>query len=206
MSPLSGEERQFAEDNHHIIAVYLRSRGLPVDEWYDVVVFRYLRAVQLWLSRPDLHRWSFMAIACQNMRSAIGNERQKQARRIQPLSLDAEVPGTDGQTYGDTVTHENLEFIYWDREMEVSYNVQVPERRYDRGKAKSDERIAIEGFIAGKWKNMCFEYETSEEAKKKTATIQSARRHKKETEIYDCWREGTRIYIVRKKCPDHKGR
>lgn len=81
--------------------------------------------------------------------------------------------------------------------MNIKYNVKIPERTYFRGKTKSDERIAIEGFLEGKMKNMCFEYDTVEKAKKKTVSIQSARRHKKEQHLYECWRNGCCVYIVR---------
>ena len=44
-APLTEEEQKFAEENHYLIAKYLRKRRLPIDEWYDVVIFRYCRSV-----------------------------------------------------------------------------------------------------------------------------------------------------------------
>lgn len=41
--PLTVEEQQFATDNHYLVYKYLRLRKLPPDDWYDVVIFRYLR-------------------------------------------------------------------------------------------------------------------------------------------------------------------
>lgn len=53
--------------------------------------------------------------------------------------------------------------------MKITYNVQAPDRR---GFAKSEEVKAIEDFLtSGNAKNMCFEYDTKEEAKNKLATI-----------------------------------
>ena len=37
-APLTEEEQKFAEENHYLIAKYLRKRRLPIDEWYDVVL------------------------------------------------------------------------------------------------------------------------------------------------------------------------
>lgn len=108
MAPLTEEERAFAVSHHYLIREYLRMRRLPYDDWYDVVVFRYLWAVQQWHRRLELHYYSFRTIAYQNMRSAVGNEYLKQGRRIQAVSLDAEIPGTDGLTYGETITYDNL--------------------------------------------------------------------------------------------------
>lgn len=117
-------------------------RRLPEDEWYDIVIFRFLRAVRLWFTRPDLHRWAFRTVAYQNMRSAIGHELEKQGRRIQAVSLEA--------------------------------------------------------FIQSNHKNMCFEYDTSAEAKKKLSTINATRRSKNEADIYDTYRVDQCVYVVRK--------
>ena len=34
-APLTEEEQKFAEENHYLIAKYLRKRRLPIDEWYE---------------------------------------------------------------------------------------------------------------------------------------------------------------------------
>lgn len=201
---LSMEERSFITENHHMVKEYLQMRRLPEDEWYDVVIFRFIRAVQLWFSRPDLHRWAFRTIAYQNMRSAIGHEMEKQRRRIHAASLDAEIPGTDGLTIADTVTDENRNFINYvfqkgrsDDGMQLHYNVKLPPKKETKHGQKSDERIAIEAFMQSTHKNMCFEYDTSMEAKKKLSTINAARRSKNETDIYDTYRIDKCVYIVR---------
>ena len=55
-APLTEEEQKFAEENHFLIAKYLRKRRLPIDEWYDVVIFRYCRSVKRWFALPELHK------------------------------------------------------------------------------------------------------------------------------------------------------
>ena len=45
--PLTDEEREFAEINHSEIWKFLRIKRLSFDEWYDTVVFGYLRAVKI---------------------------------------------------------------------------------------------------------------------------------------------------------------
>ena len=52
-------------------------------------------------------------------------------------------------------------------------------------------------FMQSTHKNMCFEYDTSMEAKKKLSTINAARRTKNETDIYDAYRIDKCVYIVR---------
>ena len=98
-TPLTLEEQNFAAENHYLIKKYLNIRKLPYDDWYDVVIFRYLRSVKRWFILPDLHKHSFETVAFYAMKSAIGNEQKKQQRRIQTISLDEVIPGTDGMTY-----------------------------------------------------------------------------------------------------------
>ena len=138
------------------------------------------------------------------MRSAIGNEREKQGRRIQAVSIDSVIPGTDGLTIADTVTNENMNYINYlfpngrsDDGVKLRYNVKLPPKNNFKHGQKSDERIAIEGFMQSKHKNMCFEYETNAEAKKKLSTINASRRQKGETEIYEAYRVDKCVYIVR---------
>lgn len=197
-TPLTEEEQRFAAENHHIIGQYLGSRKLPADEWYDVVVFRYLLSVKKWFAQPELHKYKFRTVACMAMRSAIGAELEKQSRRIHADSLDAVLPGTEDFTLHETVTAENLNYLYIGGEkMQVKYNVRLPEPR-QRAWQKSDEVIALEGFLVGKMGNMCFEYETLEEAKKKMAHIRAYQKKKQHEGIYDYYRVEKCIYIVRK--------
>lgn len=108
LTPLSPAERSVAEQHYRLVEWYVRHRGLPVDEYYDVAVFGYLLAVKRWFARPDLYCYEFTTIACAAMRSAIGNEQRKQSRRIKTVSLDDPIPGTDGMTWGDIITEDHL--------------------------------------------------------------------------------------------------
>lgn len=200
--PLTDEEKRFAEENHYLIGKYLKIRKLPFDEWYDVVIFRYLRSVKRWFAIPELHKYNFEIIAFYAMKSAIGTEIQKQEKRIKTISLDEVIPGTDGAMYGDYVTYENLNYVQYiekaGEDMNISFNVKLPERKVFRGNAhKSDEVLAIENFITGTYKNMCFSYDTPEEAKKKLNSISAYRRKNNHAGIYEVWRNENNLYVVR---------
>lgn len=202
-TPLTEEEQQFAAENHSIVINYLRWRKLDENEWYDVVIFRYLLSVKKWFAQPDLHQWTFGTVARQAMRSAIGAELDKQNRRIKTVSLDAEVPGMDGLTLADTITAENLNFIYIEGEddmKKLSYNVKIPPRR--KFGEKSDEVQALDGFMVSKIRNMCFEYEDLEEAKKKAAALQAYRRKQNLKEKCEIFRIEKNIYVTRGKGQD----
>ena len=46
LHPMTQEEREFAEQNHSLVTDFLRCKRLPMDDFYDVVIFGYLSAVQ----------------------------------------------------------------------------------------------------------------------------------------------------------------
>ena len=115
LRPLTREAQELAHRNIQTVSRFLGHHRLS-DDWYDVVIFRYLLTVQNWLDRPELHRYAFSTIAWQAMSSAVNNERRKQRRRIQAVSLDAPAPGTDGITLGDMVTADNLSYIPYQME------------------------------------------------------------------------------------------
>lgn len=101
--PLTPEEAQFATDNINIVWWYLDQQGLNRAEWFDVVIFRYLLSVKRWFALPDLQEVKFVTVACSAMRSAIGNERRKQGKAPQTVSLYEVIPGTEDLCYIDTI-------------------------------------------------------------------------------------------------------
>jgi len=109
------EAQELARQNIHTVAGFFGHHRLT-DDWYDIVILRYLLTVQNWLDRPELHRYAFSTIAWRAMSSAVSNERRKQGRRIRAVSLDAPVPGADGITLGDTVTADDLYYIPYQME------------------------------------------------------------------------------------------
>ena len=52
LRPMTQEERDFAEQHHNLVIDFLRYRRLPMDEFYDVVIFGYLSAVQQYIRTP----------------------------------------------------------------------------------------------------------------------------------------------------------
>ncbi len=203
LTPLTTEERAFAAENHKLVHRYLVDRKLAKDDWYDVIVFSYLQAVKKWFARPDLRKYRFSTIAWNAMRGAVGNEMEKQGRRIQTISLDEALAGTEGFTHGDTITYENLRYTPYetheDETMKIRYDVELPERKKTCGRRKSVETLAIEAFLEGDKANMCFEYESEEEAKKKQDAIRVNRKRKDCQGTYDLYRVENRVYIVRTK-------
>ncbi len=115
LRPLTSEAQELARQNIQTVTRFLSFHRLS-DDWYDVVIFRYLLTIQNWFDRPELRRCAFSTIAWRAMSSAVSNERRKQQRRIQAVSLDAPLPGCDGLTLGDTVTAGSLCYIPYQME------------------------------------------------------------------------------------------
>lgn len=108
LTALTTSERELAEENAWAIDWFLNSENLPKSDWFDVVVFGYLQAVEKWFQRPDLYRYEFTTIARKSMARSVSHEREKQKRRIQAHSIYDPIPGCDGLTWEDTITEENL--------------------------------------------------------------------------------------------------
>lgn len=107
---LNERQRMFAEEHHSVIEEFLNARRLPMDEFYDVVVFRFLRAVKQYDEREDLKQYAFSTIANNHMRSALGNHFNKERRQmdgITLLSLDYQFPDSN-LTYGDIVADKSV--------------------------------------------------------------------------------------------------
>ena len=82
--------------------------------------------------------------------------------------------------------------------MKISYDLAaLPERR--RAMKESEEVTAIKAFLAGKQKNMCFEYEDEKQAKRRYDTVRNFRLHNDLKAVFDLYRHAKCIYVLRLK-------
>lgn len=57
---LSEEQRKIATDNHNLVYKFMCKYNLNNSEWYDIVVFGYLRGIATWdMSRGKLSTWLY---------------------------------------------------------------------------------------------------------------------------------------------------
>ena len=96
---LTPEQQSFAADNHNLVYAFLNEKKLSDDDFYDVVVFGYLRAVKRFFEEPNLsQKYSFSTIAWGAMRSKLFNHYKSNSRQGQytsTVSLDAFIYGDD---------------------------------------------------------------------------------------------------------------
>ena len=93
---LTAEESAFAAEHHHLIYTYLANRHLPVEEFYDVVVFGYLNGVRKHFRREDLQDYAFTTLAWRAMDACFANyvrAKQCPSRKATVISLQAHGTG-----------------------------------------------------------------------------------------------------------------
>ncbi|MEH2940804.1 hypothetical protein [Lawsonibacter sp. JLR.KK007] len=79
LRPMTQEEREFAEQNHDLVIDYLRRKRLPMDDYYDIVIFGYLSAVQQYFRDPPVGV-EFKAMAFRAMKDSILRDREYNSR------------------------------------------------------------------------------------------------------------------------------
>ena len=82
--PLNDTQRIFADKNHNLVYKFLHEKNLPASEYYDIVIFGYLRAVQRYLTDPNLAGYSFSTVAWRAMEGEVVNTH----RTDKPFSRD----------------------------------------------------------------------------------------------------------------------
>lgn len=96
------EQKNFAECNHKLVYKYLSRHGYSIEEFYNIAIDGYLKAVQIFHVRKELQsKYDFAFIASQYMRAEISNHFKtvKACKRIPSdivVSLDSELDDMEG--------------------------------------------------------------------------------------------------------------
>lgn len=192
LTPLTPEEQQFAADNHDCLQWAIRKQCLD-RELTDIAAIGYIHAVKKWFARPDLRKWSFRTIVNQTIRSYVCSERRKQTRTIQTVSLDAEIPGTDGLTYGDIITTDNIRYQRREeKQVEIKFDERIPEAAKQRISSVTVE-VLLE-FLASNHKTMALTFLDKKEAASKAGIMRSWKKKNARTD-FNVYRLGETIYI-----------
>lgn len=75
MEPLTAEEKAFSADleNYDQFFKYMKINKLDQEEWYDILILHYLRAVKKYLNIPHLQKYDFGAVLFRTLDSARSN-------------------------------------------------------------------------------------------------------------------------------------
>ena len=92
LRPLTPWERDMAEEHHSLVLRFLQVHGLSMEDYYDVVIFRYLLAVEKWSRQTLPIPGSFPAIAWAAMSTELAREQERQRRSPHTVSLEEILP------------------------------------------------------------------------------------------------------------------
>lgn len=95
LQPLTELEKRQAELNHSLVYSFLHRHKYAIEDMYNVVVFGYLKGIQVYNRREDLRKYPLAFICEQYMRAEASNYfRVENAKKRRPLetviSLDAD--------------------------------------------------------------------------------------------------------------------
>lgn len=100
MEPLTAEEKAFSADlkNYNWFFKYMSMNKLDQEEWYDILILHYLKAVRKYLSIPHLRQYEFSTILFRTLDTANYNHwKETHTQKRMPegglVSLDYTIEG-----------------------------------------------------------------------------------------------------------------
>jgi len=92
---LTIEQKVFIEKHHNLIYAFLNKNNLREDDFYDILVFGFLKAVIRYFKEPDLsEKYAFSTIAWGAMKTSLLNYYRNESRikrKVNTISLEANV-------------------------------------------------------------------------------------------------------------------
>lgn len=108
-TPLTLEQKIFATQNHDLVYKFLQENFLSVNDYYDIVIFGYLRAVRRYFDEGKLNHYRFATIAWNCMKVDLINYSKSQKRQknnAETISFQEEY-FNDGFTLEKTIAASN---------------------------------------------------------------------------------------------------
>lgn len=147
MHTMTPRQREIATKAHNMIYSYLRLRKLPIDDYYDVVVFGFMEAVQQYDENKELaKKYSLTTIAYRKMDDRLAAYRiyeNRQKRTADVRSLEAPLVGAENMCIADTLPSK--ESPEQDAEANVIY-LQIAAQTTPAQRAAAEARAA--GYTA----------------------------------------------------------
>lgn len=98
--PLTLEQKIFAAQNHDLVYKFLQEKNLPVEEYYDVVIFGYLNSIHRFYANPELAQHTFGNIAWKGMQNSLYNYTRAKSRQ----KRDAKIYSIHSMLYPDSLS------------------------------------------------------------------------------------------------------
>ena len=110
LRPFTKKEQRFAEENHDLVYAFLNEKKLSEDEYYDVVVFGYLRAVQEFCEISKHRKYRFSTFAWKRMQEVMNDHYKylyRAKRNAVVISLDEPLDGNEGLRLEDVISYDD---------------------------------------------------------------------------------------------------
>ena len=111
LRPFTKKEQQFAEKNHDLVYAFLNEKKLSEDDYYDVVVFGYLKAVKANFDKSRTKKCSFSTLAWSKMQGELSNYYKyldSSKRNATVISFDEPIDSEDGLCIADTISYDDV--------------------------------------------------------------------------------------------------
>lgn len=108
---LTERQTRFAEEHYDVLTDFLEAKGLVREEYYDALVFKFLRAVQLYDESRNLKKYSFDFFAAWYLQKMLGEyikQKEKNRREEVVLSLDYPLSYNTSLTLMDVIPDERV--------------------------------------------------------------------------------------------------
>lgn len=117
LKPLTKQERKYSEKNLYLVDRFLRIKRLNPEIYYDVIIFDYLLAVEIYLNNEELSgKCNFEAVSFKYMERALFNhyraENQQKRKSKRGTDISFEDEEMENFIQGNSMEGlENLEYI-----------------------------------------------------------------------------------------------
>lgn len=137
---LTPSEKDLASDNYHLIRRFLKLSKLNPEEFFDIVVFEFLLAVEIYLSDEELRKnFCFEAVSYMYMRRAVYSHfREQKALKRSPVSgSDISFEETNAYIADSICNMENFSLLeYKEAIKQIESSLTAEQRKIFRDKLK----------------------------------------------------------------------
>lgn len=138
---LTADQVYFAAKNHRLIYKYLKKRQLPKEDYYDVAVFGYIKAVRDYFIKEELKRYAFSTVCYRYMSREIFNYhksllRQKRAANYVCIHSGHELPIECRMPYGhNEMMKMESRLLFYDLARHISPEEMAIVKQYCAGES-----------------------------------------------------------------------
>lgn len=124
LRPMTTEEREFAEQKHDLVTDFLRCKRLPMNDFYDVVIFGYLSAVQQYFRNPPAGV-EFKAMSFRAMKDSVLRDSEYHAR-AKRSGITVSLDGMSGHDIISDSRHDTVRQVEGKALLEQAARVATP--------------------------------------------------------------------------------